>query len=1263
MVFLFKTMDKLFPEENSSLLSKLFFFWLNPLLDKGNHNALEESDLWDLKDSIKAHHFVAEFERTWGSSDKNLFNVMLKLLFRNVVLIGTLRFLSELAAIGSPLLIQRLVQFMISGQTPTPEPIAFGYIYCFSFFVLQMIKTLFENQFYHKIWEMALKVGGGLFSLLYQKSIRLSPLARQSFSAGKVTNIVASDVRRVMQMIIGGNTIWIAALQILFISILLCVLLGYSALVGIAFLLISGPIQKKMMGFFAQLRKDVIPITDSRVKGTQEIIEGIRLIKYCASELFFMQNIEDLRKKELWFVLKRALTFAMVNMAVSAFPLFACSLTFVVYSTGNQLNVGNIFAALALFQQLRLPMAYLPSVLVGYADYKVALGRIEELLLAPESELKSGVVEDPVNAVVVANASFCWEQKEEKEKEVQVVFTLKDVNLEIPKGKLVAIVGSVGSGKSTLLNALIGETKQTGGSVSFSGSVGYAAQQAWIQNASVKENILFGSEYDEVKYMETIYACALEKDIESFQDRDDTQIGERGINLSGGQKQRINIARLVYHDPDIVMMDDPLSAVDAHVGRHLFETCLMGALKDKTRILVTHQLHFLPQVDYILVMKNGIIAEQGTFEELTQAKGEFSTLMETYGIKEEEQEEEDVDLIAGNKKDALDRIALMLTNKKIETRELMQKEDRATGEVKSSVWGLYIQELGGIGFAVATVLFLCVYQGSRILNDYWLVFWVDNTFNLTLGHYILVYLCIGVGVCLVTVCLLIWLAYRGNVAAKNLHEKAFRRMLYAPTSFFDTTPVGRIINRFSKDIESIDSHLMEACKNFLTTLVITLGAFGLIISATPWFAAPLLPVLGIYYIVQEQYRTSSRELKRIESISRSPLFSNLAETLNGISTIRAFRMQAVFVEKQESLINASGSPTFILMCAARWLSIRLESLGALLVLSCAILSTLQRDSQTLSAALVGLILTYALQVTGSINSCIRQFTEVEISMNAVERVSYYSRDLEQEAPADIEETKPSPEWPVDGTIVFDQVQMRYSSDLPLVLKGISFEIKNNEKIGVVGRTGSGKSSLIQTLFRLVEPCQGSILIDGVDTSKLGLNQLRSKLGIIPQDPVLFSGTFRRNLDPFGKYGDSELWDALDRVSIKDKVIESGGLEGTLLSGGENLSVGQRQLLCLARSMLAKPKILVMDEATANIDYDSDAIIQKSIRKDFQSSTIVTIAHRLNTVMDYDRILVLDAGEIVEFDTPLNLVQKEGGVFKAMVMETGNASNLISNASQ
>nr|KAJ3413496.1 hypothetical protein HK105_002059 [Polyrhizophydium stewartii] len=643
------------------------------------------------------------------------------------------------------------------------------------------------------------------------------------------------------------------------------------------------------------------------------------------------------------------------------------------------------------------------------------------------------------------------------------------------------------------------------------------------------------------------------------------------------------------------------------------------------------------------------------------ADGEFATLMRSYGGVEDA-ESDDAESSEGG--DAVEKTAVGAGSRgnakgviadadKKDVRELMQSEERATGTVDKKVWASYFRAAGGFWFGVGVVVILAIMQGSQSANNIWLAIWSSNSIpNFDVNKYIGVFAGIGAFSAITNFIYGVFFAFKGTRAGRVLHESALKNIFRAPVGFFDTTPLGRIINRFSKDQDGIDTTLIDAFRSCLETLIQSIASFALIIYATPLFAIPFVPVLCMYFFVQLVFRNTSRELKRLDSITRSPLYASIGETLNGIATVRAYREQERFVLRNNQLVNINIAPYFLVFGATRWLSLRFESLGTILVFFTALFGILSRNNPSFSPAFFGLAITYSLQISMILNWCIRQFTDTEIAMNAVERVEFYAHRLELEAP-EITDVRPPADWPAKGEIEFKDVSMRYAADLPLVLKSVSFSIRDKEKIGVVGRTGSGKSSLMQVLFRMVEPASGAIVVDGITTSELGLKDLRSGLGIIPQDPVLFSGTFRRNLDPFGEHTDAELWDALERANIKAKVAESdGGLDGEVHENGENLSVGQRQLVCLARAMLKKPRVLVMDEATANVDYETDAIIQKCLRQDFGDSTVLTIAHRLNTIVDYDRVMVLSAGEIVEFDTPQALVAREGGVFRSMVDETG-----------
>ncbi|KAI9355946.1 P-loop containing nucleoside triphosphate hydrolase protein [Zopfochytrium polystomum] len=1328
------------PYESANIFSILTFEWLTSIFIKGWKRPLEFSDMWQIGQHMDTTTLADRFESAWkadllekpvgqeeaavaearrkaalaqeGKKKKKekppastegvrLRRVLLKLFLAEFWPLGIIKFLADMCSTFSPLLVKYIITYAAEAYygplslnlLPPPPP---RYGLAIGLFFVQVTGSLLTGNFFQRATQVGIRARVTMSGVIYRKSLRLSSGARQEFNSGRVVNMVATDTNRIELFVSFAHIIWTAPIQILIIVAFLISQIGWAA-IGMLFKTLS------------QIRRTVAPLTDRRVKLTTEVLSGIRVIKFFAWENPFLTMIEDVRKAEVAQVKKRSLLSAFVMTIAFGIPVISAAVAFVLFGIQNTLEASKVFSSLSWFQQLRFPLMFLPNLITSWADFSIAMARIESFLLAPELDELPAVVPDSQYGLEIIDGEFEWEappplsaaftpgggrggrggpggggakgKKGDKGKESgkepgkpPVASdaplkptkpdrpTLRNITLRVPKGTLVAVVGAVGSGKSSLLNAVIGEMKKRRGTMTVAGKVGYAPQTAWIQNATLKENVLFGQPYDRDRYLRALHTCALEQDLRILPGGDQTSIGERGINLSGGQKQRVNLARTVYHGSDLVLLDDPLSAVDAHVGKFLFEECILGALKGRTRVLVTHQLHVLSRVDMVVVMRDGEIAEQGSFAELmAKEDGEFARLMHNYGAEEEEKaeetaEERDANAVAGKARiEALDN----LTSKPVNAQDIMQVEDRQTGTVAAGVWLTYTKASGGPFFLVGLLAVLAGVQSTRVVNDLWLTWWSDGKYNdkFSLMGYVGVYFGLGISQSVATYIFGIFFAYSGTRAARVLHEGAMKRVMRAPSRFFDTTPLGRIINRFSKDQDGVDNSLADAFRMFCNTLASSISTFIIIVYATPLFAAPLVPMLVVYYFLQKLYRETSRELKRLDSISRSPLYANFGETLSGLATIRAYREEARFIANNDRATNGNNSPYFLLITAQRWLSLRLETLGAVLVFCACAFGIIANKS--LSPALFGLSLSYSLQVTQILNFCIRQFTDTEIAMNSVERVEHYSNRIEVEADAVVPHNRPPTNWPVKGDVTFTDVSMSYSPELPLVLKQVSFSVKDGEKVGIVGRTGSGKSSLMQALFRMVEISDGKVTIDGIDASTLGLFDLRKNLAIIPQDPVLFTGTYRSNLDPFSEYDDNQLWDALERAGLKSKVVEDDkGLEGKVTEGGENLSVGQRQLLCLARAMLKKPKILVMDEATANVDYETDALIQKSLREDFAAATVLTVAHRLNTVVDYDRVLVMGDGKVLEYDEPSVLLERDDSVFKSMVAETGDGNALL-----
>lgn len=875
--------------------------------------------------------------------------------------------------------------------------------------------------------------------------------------------------------------------------------------------------------------------------------------------------------------------------------------------------------------------------------------------------------------------------------------TLTDISITIKPGKLIAVIGPVGSGKSSLLQVLLRELPLTAGSVHIGGTVSYASQEPWLFAGSVRQNILFGQEMDRPRYNAVVRRCALDRDFTLFPHGDKTIVGERGVSLSGGQRARISLARAVYKRADIYLLDDPLSAVDAHVGRHLFESCVVGYLRDSIRVLVTHQLQFLREVDQIFILKNGSVAAAGNFESLSASGLDFAKLL----ARNEEDDEtkqsppeyvtdnsEDLSLQGSFRKRQMSIHSVSSVDNLTATappeggRE--EAEIKSKGAVSGKVYRAYFNASGN-PFIVTLMLFVSIFAqllGSG--SDWWTSYWVNleetyphpiQMFNKSTGpleapnyinasrlvnveydngltRYDSIYIYTGMIVGLVVISLLrafmfFWMAMR---ASTRLHNNMFSSITRAPMRFFHVNPSGRILNRFSKDMGAVDEVLPSA---LLDVLQIGLSLIGIVIVVAVinyWLLLPTLAIGIVFYGLRIFYLSSSRGIKRLEGVTRSPVFSHLNASLQGITTIRAFGAQEALIREFDNHQDLHSSAWFLFIATSRAFGFWLD-LVCVIYIGVVTLSFLV-FSQEEYGGNVGLAITQAMGLTGMFQWGMRQSTELENQMTSVERIAEYS-NIESEPPLESEPSKkPPPTWPPEGRVVFSHVSLYYTPGEPAVLNDLCFVIEPKDKVGIVGRTGAGKSSLINALFRLAH-IEGEIIIDGRETSTLGLHELRSQISIIPQEPVLFSGTMRHNLDPFDEYPDQILWKALEEVELKEAVLElPAGLSSRMSEGGGNFSVGQRQLVCLARAVLRRNRILVLDEATANVDPQTDALIQTTIRNKFAECTVLTIAHRLHTVMDSDKVLVMDAGQMVEFDHPHNLLQRENGILRSMVEQTG-----------
>ena len=1104
---------------------------------------------------------------------------------------------------------------------------------------------------------------------------------------GRVVNLMSTDTYRIDVASGMFHMVWTSPIAILITLVVLLVNLTYSALAGFALLVIGIPVLTKAIQSLFARRRAINKITDQRVSLTQEILQAVRFVKYFGWESSFLERIGDIRKREIRAIQWLLAIRNAINAVSMSLPIFASMLSFITYSlSSHSLNPAHVFSSLALFNSLRMPLNLLPLVIGQVVDAWSSIGRIQDFLLTEEQHDDFIWDMEGKNAVSLQQADFTWERtitqdpsdkiglssnkqltKAAKNAEKDAVkanekgdgsstltqvepFKLQNIDFSIGRNELVAVIGSVGSGKSSLLAALAGDMRKTNGTVTMGATRAFCPQYAWIQNTSVKENILFGRDYDRKWYDAVIDACALRPDLEMLPNSDLTEIGERGITVSGGQKQRLNVARAIYFNSDIVLMDDPLSAVDAHVGRHIFDNAICGLLKDKCRILATHQLHVLSRCDRVIWMQDGHIETIDTFANLMENNDAFQKLMATTAQEEKVEDEAQVndDEVEDEKKAAKKR----KTAKR--GAALMQQEERAVKSVSWNVYAAYVRASGSLLYAPLLFIILVVSQGANIVTSLWLSWWTSNKFGYSTGQYIGAYAALGVVQAAMMFVFSLTLTILGTRSSRVLLHRAMTRVLRAPMSFFDTTPLGRITNRFAKDVDIMDNNLTDAMRMYFFTLAMITSVFILIIVYFHYFAIALGPLFLMFLFSASYYRSSAREIKRHESVLRSGVFARFSEGVSGIASIRAYGLQGRFVEGIKREVDQMDSAYFLTFSNQRWLSIRLDAIGNLLVFTTGILVVTSRFN--VQPSIAGLVLSYILSIVQMIQFTVRQLAEVENAMVSTERLHYYGTELDEEPPLHLNNVPDS--WPQKGEIVFNDVHMRYREGLPLVLQGLNMTVAGGERIGVVGRTGAGKSSIMSTLFRLVEISSGSISIDGVDIGTVGLKDLRTRLAIIPQDPTLFRGTIRSNLDPFNEHTDLELWSALrqsDLVgpdeNLDDKTHGRIHLDGIVEEEGLNFSLGQRQLMALARALVRGSQIIVCDEATSSVDMETDQKIQRTIQTGFKGKTLLCIAHRLKTIINYDRICVMDQGKIAELDTPLRLWER-GGIFRSMCDRSG-----------
>lgn len=1275
---------------------------------------------------------------------------ILKVVGRRFIIAGVIKLLNTALQFTFPILINLILKFIedtqsgkISDSAPWSERYR-GYWLSAVLFVFIAAKAITENQYFHRVMRSGYQSRVAVSVAVYNKSLRLSNSERQATTLGELVNLMQVDASKIEAFLPQFHVLWDGLVQITGYITILYFLIGWPCFVGLGVMIAAIPLQGMVMSRLFGLNRKLVVYTDARVKTTNEALQGIQSVKMFAWEENFAEALGESRMKELNFLGRVAYLRAANRAYITALPGIVAVISFITYAlakSGADISASTLFSAIVAFDQLRFPLLFYPVSLAQLSQASVSAARVQNFLelkeigsgetLGNSSYERTDEVDDKLGGgtIEIEDATIYWsdpsipldvtlhsKRSDTDGKSVETVPDvveveadatryakpiLENLTMKVKPGELCAVVGKVGSGKSTLCSAILNETLMSNGKIILRGKVAYASQTPWILNATLRDNILFGSPMDEARYSRVLSVCQLKHDLEMLTDGDLTEIGEKGINLSGGQKQRVSVARAAYANADTIILDDPLSALDPEVAKQLFDECIVDFMKGKTRLLVTNQLQFLKSCDTVVALGRRHVIEQGRFADLVANEaGEVSRLLRENSANDHDSKAKGASIVEDTNGEVVKANADDEKPSKPdkEAQVLLTKEERVVGAVSLSVYLKYLRAGGGY------MLFSLVFVGfilsglTGVASTAWISYWTSdaplyekNSQAFYLGLYGSLSVALGVFTYLRTFLLVKF----GVKASTTLHANLTNSILRAPSSFFDTTPIGRILSRFSKDMYAIDIELTDHMDFFLFSLLNIFLSVVVIFFVTPWFGIIVPPLAFIYIKVLNYFREVSRETKRLDSISRSPIYAQFSETLGGLSAIRAYGVAARFVRDFEERVDANTCANYNSKSADRWLALRLELIGSVVaglaagfashvVISGAVSG---QGSDSNFASLAGLSLTTAISLTSILNWCVRTFAMLEAAMNSCERVLHYTENIPREASWTTKELEDSyaelkrkdaspstaseialassggkgasfgPMWPESGKIVIKNLRMKYRTDTPLVLKGLNVTISAGERVGVVGRTGSGKSSLLLTLLRIVEPSieigdakyEAPIEVDNVDTLRIGIRELRSRIGIIPQNPVLFSGTIRSSIDIFKQYSDDVIWNALEKCGLKESVEEMpDGLDAPVSEGGENLSAGMRQMLVLGRALLRQCRVLLLDEATSNVDFETDRAIQRTLRESFPGVTVITIAHRVNTILDSDKILVMKDGLACEFGSPKELLANEDSAFAEIV---------------
>ncbi|KAF2313409.1 hypothetical protein GH714_010834 [Hevea brasiliensis] len=1211
----------------SGFFSQLSFLWLNPLMKKGKEKILDDEDIPALRQVDQARTcYLAYMEQMRRQKKKGLsespsiLSVIISLHWKEILISGLFALTRVLTMSSGPLFLKAFIEVYEGNGAFTYE----SYALTVGLFLAKCLESLSERQWHFRTRLIGIQVRSMLSAAICQKQLRLSSAAKATHSPGEIVHYVTADAYRIGEFPYCFHQIWTTSVQLCLTLAIVYYTVGLATIASVIAMAVvvfaSYPFIKLQLNY----QRKLMAAQGKRLKAITEALANMKILKLYAWEAHFKNHLKGVRKEELQWISGILLEKAYHLILFWSYPVQVPAITFwTCYYLGIPLSASSVFTFMASLLNVQESIKVIPDVVGTFIEAKVSLDRIVKFLETPElnNNTRRKCNGNELNqSIFIRSTEISWET------DSLTKATLRNINLEVKVGEKVAICGEVGCGKSTLLAAVLGEVPKINGTVQVYGKIAYVSQTAWIQSGTIQENILFGSEMDPIRYHDVLKRCSLVKDLEMLPLGDLTQIGERGVNLSGGQKQRVQLARALYQDADVYLLDDPFSAVDAHTATTLFDDCVIGGLSQKTVLLVTHQVDFLPAFNSILLMSAGKIIRAANYDQLFACSQEFQDLVNARKnvVGYERHVDHPPCKRATAAKDEIQEIHVKEQLIKPLGDQLIEQEEKETGDTGFKPYLQYLSHDKGFLYFSLSIISHIMFVLGQMAQSYWFAANIQNT-HISIILLLGVYTTIG---CIVEIFLFFRffsIVLLGCGASKSIFSTLLTSIFRAPISFYDSTPMGRILSRVSSDLGITDLDVAFTMSFTSGTTIIACSNFAVL----TYFMWPVLfviiPIVYLSILLQRRYFASTKELMRINGTTKSSVASHLAESIAGAMTIRAFGQEERFFSKNLDLIDKNARPYFHNFSASDWLILRLELLSAIVLLS----STFSMALLHLGASdsgFIGMSLSYGLSLNTIFVMSIQLQCLLSNLIISVERLEQYMH-IPSEAPEVIESNRPEPNWPAFGKVEICNLKVRYRPNAPLVLQGITCTIEGGQKIGIVGRTGSGKTTLISALFRLVEPTEGKIIIDDLNISTIGLHDLRSHVAIIPQDPTLFVGSVRYNLDPLSKHMDQEIWEVLEKCHLRAAIQEQKeGLNSLVAQDGANWSMGQRQLFCLGRALLQRSRILVLDEATASIDNATDSILQKTIRTEFADCTVLTVAHRIPTVMDSDMVLAMSDGE-------------------------------------